>query len=70
MPDGAYRLHIFHERTTEQTLNELARTVEVAGDLTLPKITVSESGYLPLPHKNKFGKDYPTDPGTYSGTKQ
>jgi len=70
VPEDAYRLHVFHERATEQTLNGLTRTVEITGDVTLPKITVSESGYLPLPHKNKFGKDYPAESGTYSGTKQ
>ena len=39
--------------------------------LQLPAISVSESGYLQLPHKNKFGKDYPpvTDSGGYVGTK-
>jgi hypothetical protein len=35
----------------------------VIGDaVTLPTITISESGYLPIPHKNKFGKDYPPVP--------
>jgi hypothetical protein len=27
--------------------------------LTLPPIEISESGYLPASHKNKYGKDYP-----------
>jgi plastocyanin len=70
VPEGSYRLHVFHERATEQTLKALERTIEVSGDVTLPKITVSESGYLVLPHKNKFGKDYPPDAGSYAGTKQ
>ena len=26
----------------------------------LPKIVVSETGYLPAPHTNKFGQPYPT----------
>jgi plastocyanin len=70
VPPGTYRLHVFHERATEQTLKALERPVEVTGDVTLPNITVSESGYLVLPHKNKFGKDYPPDTGSYSGIKQ
>ncbi len=70
VPEGSYRLRVFHERATEQTLKSLERTVEVSGDVTLPNITVSESGYLVLPHKNKFGKDYLPDAGSYSGTKQ
>ena len=63
-PAGSYRLHVFHERATEQTLDELVRTVEVSGDqVQLPPISVSESGYLQVPHKNKFGKEYPVAPG-------
>jgi plastocyanin len=70
VPPGGYRLHIFHERATEQTLEGLERNVEVApGDVSLPKIAVSESGYLLAPHKNKYGRDYPAESG-YSGTKQ
>ncbi len=67
---GAYRLHIFHERATQQTLNELTRTVDVTGaDVALGNLTVSESGYLLISHKNKYGKDYPAAAGTYSGSK-
>ncbi len=72
IPPGSYRLHIFHERATEQTLEALSRIVEVPPDgLQLPAISVSESGYLQLPHKNKFGKDYlpATESGGYVGTK-
>jgi hypothetical protein len=70
VPPGAYRLHVFHERATQQTLNELTRTVDVtAADIALGNLTVSESGYLLIPHKNKYGKDYPVAAGTYSGSK-
>jgi plastocyanin len=72
IPAGSYRLHVFHERATEQTLATLSRVVEVADDgLQLPAISVSESGYLQLPHKNKFGRDYAPvpDSGGYVGTK-
>jgi plastocyanin len=72
VPAGSYRMHVFHERATEQTLEPLTRIIEVSGEHTqLPLISVSESGYLPLPHKNKYGKDYPPDSGlsTYPGKK-
>jgi len=59
VPSGTYRLHVFHERTTQQTLDTLTRTVELSSDADVGRITVSESGYLLLPHKNKYGKDYP-----------
>lgn len=72
VPPGSYRLHVFHERATEQTLEALSRIVEVPAEgAQLPSIPVSESGYIQLPHKNKFGKDYPpvVDSGGYVGTK-
>jgi plastocyanin len=72
VPPGSYRLHVFHERATEQTLAALSRIVEVPDDsLQLTAISVSESGYLQLPHKNKFGRDYAPAPdsGGYVGTK-
>jgi plastocyanin len=72
VPPGSYRLHVFHERATEATLSALSRIIEVPSEgLELPGIAVSESGYLQLPHKNKFGKDYPpvTESGGYVGTK-
>jgi plastocyanin len=70
VPAGSYRIHVFHERATEQTLSALTKTVEVSGEsFQLPQISVSESGYLQLPHHNKYGKDYPpeADSGMYPG---
>ena len=50
---------IFHERATQATLEAAARRIVVTKEpLVLPAIPVSESGYLAIPHKNKFGKDY------------
>lgn len=62
VPPGSYRMHVFHERATEQTLAALVRTVDITeGRTLLAPISVSESGYLQLPHQNKYGKDYPPD---------
>ncbi len=69
VPTGSYRLHVFHERATQQTLDALTRPLELSSDADVGRITVSESGYLLLPHKNKYGKDYPPNGGTYSGVK-
>lgn len=69
VPDGEYRLRLFHERATQETLDELERRLKVTGhNVTLPPLNISESGYLELPHKNKYGLDYPPDSnnGTYS----
>jgi plastocyanin len=69
---GSYRMHVFHERATEQTLEALTRNIEISEERAqLPSISVSESGYLQLPHQNKYGKEYPPDaePGGYPGRK-
>lgn len=72
VPPGSYQLHVFHERATDETLAGLTRTIEIpAAGVDLPVISVSESGYLQLPHKNKYAKDYPpaSDSGGYLGLK-
>ncbi len=71
VPAGSYSLGIYYERATEQTLSALQRTVSVGDDsVDLGTIAISESGYLSIPHMNKYGKPYPsatTDPGAYPG---
>jgi plastocyanin len=74
VPPGEYTLKLWHERATEATLNRLTRRVTVgSGGLALGTITISESGYLPVPHTNKHGQQYPpepTGPGAYSGARK
>lgn len=69
---GEYRLKVFHERATQEALRGLERNLTVGTeDVTLTPLEISESGYLPAPHKNKYGKDYSetADDGVfYSGT--
>lgn len=71
---GEYVLHVFHERATPATLDGLARRVTVGREpLELPSITVSEGGYLAIPHMNKYGKEYPPAPdegGMYPATRK
>lgn len=72
VPPGSYRLNVFHERATQQTLTALTHTIEVPdSQLQLPSISVSESGYLEGPHKNKYGREYSplNDSGVYPGSK-
>jgi len=60
VPAGTYKLHVFHERATEETLNGLVQQIKVeAAGRSLPSITISETGYIPAPHKNKYERDYP-----------
>lgn len=72
VPAGSYRLHVFHERATQQTLAALIHTVDVSdAQVQLAPISVSESGFLEGPHQNKYGKAYSplTDSGVYPGSK-
>ncbi len=60
VPPGDYQFHVFHERAAPEALDVLTRKITVeAARLELPPLTISESGYLPAPHRNKYGKDYP-----------
>ncbi|MGE5645930.1 MAG: hypothetical protein ACM336_09085 [Acidobacteriota bacterium] len=64
VPPGGYQLHIFHERATPETLRALSRRVQVGeAGAVLPPIAISETGYLEMPHKNKYGHDYPPGSG-------
>ncbi|MFL6449104.1 MAG: methylamine utilization protein [Bryobacteraceae bacterium] len=73
VPEGIYRLGLYYERATEQALSELQRTVPVGSEtVDLGTIPISESGYLSIPHLNKYGKPYPSapsDPGAYPGAR-
>jgi len=68
VPQGDYAIHVFHERASPETLDKLVRkiTVETAR-LELPPLAISESGYLPAPHLNKYGKEYPPATGEQPG---
>jgi plastocyanin len=72
VPAGEYLLKVFHERATTASLAAAERPVSVTGQpQSLPVISVSESGYLLIPHKDKYGRDYkpvPEDTGIYPVT--
>jgi plastocyanin len=73
VPPGEYTLHVMHERATAATLDALTRRVPVhEAAVSLPVLSISESGYLPLLHKNKYGKEYPpaADDSFYPGAKK
>jgi plastocyanin len=72
VPPGEYQLHIFHERALPANLKFLEHSVTVPETgLTLPLISISETGFVPAPHLNKYGHAYPPESqaGTYSGGK-
>lgn len=65
VPAGDYRLHVFHERATPDVLKSLERRVAINSDAAdLGVIHISEAGFLPLPHKNKYGAEYGPEAGS------
>lgn len=73
VPPGDYTLHVLHERATAATLQSLTQRITVSeGGMNAPAIAISEIGYLPVLHKNKYGKDYPpsTEDSFYPGAKK
>jgi len=66
VPPGDYRLKVWHERATEESLSGLERRITAGdGPVTIPVIRISESGYIEVPHKNKYGQDYPPEPADH-----
>ena len=60
VPPGNYELSVFHERATDASLRGLAQRLTVTADnQDLSPIAISETGYLPAPHTNKYGQPYP-----------
>ena len=65
VPEGTYELHVFHERATSERLEALTQRIVVRDEkVRVPEIVISEAGYVPGPHKNKYGHDYPPDADT------
>ncbi len=59
VPDGRYRLHIWYERSSEESLAKLQTDVVLsAGNRTLQSIRVTADAAPNSVHKNKYGKDY------------
>ena len=70
VPAGDYVLRLFHERALPDNLRFLEHRISVTeGVNVLPLISISETGFLPAPHMNKYGKEYPpaSTLGTYPG---
>lgn len=57
---GSYRLHVWHERAPTEVVKEVTVGPEGLADQV---VTLNARGFRWQPHKNKFGKDYPTNAG-------
>jgi hypothetical protein len=58
VPPGRYRLHVWHERIPTEVIKEV--TAGPGGDL---QIALNARGYNWEPHRNKYGRNYPTNAG-------
>ena len=70
VPPGEYHLHMFHERAVPENLKPLERRITVPENgLSIPLISITETGFIPADHPNKFGKEYPpvTNDSAYPG---
>ena len=60
VPPGEYNLHMFHERAMPDNLKYLERRITVPDTgLVMPLISITETGFIPAEHLNKYGRDYP-----------
>lgn len=57
---GTYRLHVWHERAPAEVVKDITVGTAGASDVQL---ALNARGFRVQPHKNKFGKDYPTNAG-------
>lgn len=57
---GTYKLHVWHERASQEIVRDVTVGPNGLSDL---QITLNARGFRWQPHKNKFGKDYPTNAG-------
>lgn len=60
VPDGKYSLKVWYDEVSPEELERASRAVEITPTTRrLPLIQLSAKGFVRIPHKNKFGKDYP-----------
>jgi len=70
VPPGQYELSVWHDRYKPEHPTDLPRAVVVPeGGVSLGVIRLVESDDVIAPHKNKYGRDYPTPPSLVPGYK-
>jgi plastocyanin len=57
---GTYKLHVWHERASQEFVRDVVVGPNGIADL---QVSLNARGFRWQPHKNKFGKDYPTNAG-------
>ena len=61
VPAGRYRLHVWHERIPSEVVKEVSPGT--AGASPELQIALNARGYKWEPHRNKYGRNYPTNAG-------
>jgi len=61
VPAGRYRLHVWHERIPSEVIKDVS-AVEAGGQSAM-QIALNARGYKWEPHRNKYGRNYPTNAG-------
>lgn len=57
---GTYKLHVWHERASQEFVRDVVVGSNGVADI---QVSLNARGFRWQPHKNKFGKDYPTNAG-------
>ncbi|HTH63614.1 MAG TPA: carboxypeptidase regulatory-like domain-containing protein [Gemmatimonadales bacterium] len=57
---GTYKLHVWHERAPQEMVRDVTVGPNGLSDI---QVTLNARSFRWQPHKNKFGKDYPTNAG-------
>ena len=57
---GSYKLHVWHERASQEFVRDVVVGPNGVADI---QVALNARGFRWQPHKNKFGKDYPTNAG-------
>jgi plastocyanin len=60
VPPGRHRLHVWHERIPTEVIKDITAGAAGGSDL---QIALNARGYKWQPHRNKYGRDYPTNAG-------
>lgn len=61
VPPGRYRLHVWHERIPTEIVKDV--TAGPGGTEPAVQIALNARGYRWEPHRNKYGRNYPTNAG-------
>ena len=62
VPPGRYRLHVWHERIPAEVVKDVTAGAGSGGGGDL-QIALNARGYRWEPHRNKYGRNYPTNAG-------